>query len=218
MGNFATTVLHRLPRNIILYGFDKKTTKSPFCSSCKHPLKFYEYLPIFSWVSASGTCNYCNIKIPSSYFYLEILGGIFAVICSFLYGGDIENYILMLCFYIITSLAFFVNKEHSVLAKEVTVSLLVIGMLQRTLNDQSIIPWLGALSLAAIVALCVLKDNLRSIRAQQLVHIILPASVWLLLPWMIVFAASVLISSPMKMNFYRKNIILLVLIVTAQAI
>ena len=218
MGNFATTVLHRLPRNIILYGFDKKTTKPPFCSGCKHPLKFYEYLPIFSWVSTKGTCNYCAMKIPSSYFYLEILGGIFAVICSFLYYGDIENYILMLCFYIIASLAFFVNKEHGSLAKEVTVALLVIGMLQRTLNDQSIMPWLGGFSIFAIVSLCILKDNLRSRRAQQLVHIILPASVWLLFPWMTVFAASMLISLPIKMNFYRKNILLLVLVVTAQAI
>jgi hypothetical protein len=158
------------------------------------------------------------MKIASSYFYLEILGGIFSVFCAFLYCSDLENYILLFLFYMMSSLAFFISKEHSSLQKEVTASLIVIGTLQRTLNDQSITPWLIALSFAAIISLYILKGTVRSKRRQQLVHIILPASVWLSLPWIVVFASIALMSLPIRLNFYRKNIILLALTVAAQSV
>ena len=56
IGNFTTTIFHRLPRNIMISGFDQKVTRPPFCSNCGHILRFYEYLPILSWFSTFGKC------------------------------------------------------------------------------------------------------------------------------------------------------------------
>jgi len=216
IGNFTTTILHRLPRGVVLYGFNKKTTQPPFCSKCKHLLKFYEYLPILSWVSTRGSCNYCNTPITLSYFFLEILGGIFAVICALLYGANIENYIIMFCFYMIAALAFFIDREHNKAFKEITVSLIFIGVLHRTLNDHSILPWFVALSFASIVSLYILRDHLNDPRRQQLVHIILPASVWLLFPWNMNFLIGLGILLGIKTHFYRRSLILLMLMSASQ--
>jgi prepilin signal peptidase PulO-like enzyme (type II secretory pathway) len=217
MGNFTTTLFHRLPRGIMLHGFDKKNTRPPFCSVCEHILKFYEYLPILSWVSTRGSCNYCGAKITLTYFYLEILGGIFSVLCVFLYGGDVENYLLHFLFFMLAALSLFLEQESGVVRKEITIALTVLGALMRTLNEQSIIPWLVSLSLAAIISLYILKRNISGKIEQNLVHIILPASVWLLMPWLAAFGAGVILFWPPKRNIYGKNLVLLVFLVMLQA-
>ncbi|MDP4708503.1 MAG: prepilin peptidase [Rickettsiaceae bacterium] len=218
IGNFTTTVLYRLPRGIILYGFNTKTTQPPFCSRCKHLLKFYEFLPIFSWISTRGFCNYCHMPITVSYFLLEFMGGVFAVLCVVLYGDNIENFIIMFCFYMLATLAFFIVYEHGVAFKEITGSLLLIGILHRTLVDNSLLPWLLMLSLASIVSLYILKDNLQDVYRQQIVHIILPASVWLLFPWNIGFFAGVLLLFFIKERLYCISLLLLGLMVVFQSI
>ncbi|NDE19110.1 MAG: prepilin peptidase, partial [Alphaproteobacteria bacterium] len=78
IGNFTTTLFYRLPRNIMISGFNQKLTRPPFCSNCNHVLVFYEYLPILSWFSTRGKCNYCHAPINKSYIMLEILIGIIA--------------------------------------------------------------------------------------------------------------------------------------------
>ena len=219
LGNFATTVLYRLPRGIILSGFNKKLTKPPFCSNCAHPLKFYEYLPVLSWISTFGTCNYCKMPITLSYFLLEVSAGIFAVLCVILYGHNIENYIIMFCFYVTGMLAFFIKYKHGIVPKVITASLVFEGILYRTLNDQSILPWLIALSFASVLSLYIFKDKLYNVKSQELVHIILPTSIWLQASGLIIFILLVL---PVffinrmclaKINFYNISIILLMLMV-----
>lgn len=75
IGNLLTTVIYRLPRKISLNGiFNKKFY--PFCSTCKHPLKFYEYFPILSWIFSGRSCNYCGAKIPLIYTIVEITTGL----------------------------------------------------------------------------------------------------------------------------------------------
>lgn len=215
IGNFTTTIFYRLPRGIILYGFNRNTTQPPFCSKCKHVLKFYEYLPILSWVSTRGTCNYCHAPITLSYFYLEILGGLLAVICTLLYESNIEYYIIMFAFYMIAILAFFIAHEHGTAFKEITATLIFIGILYRTLNDQSIISWLSLLSLASIMSLYILKDNIDKIQNQQFVHLILPASIWLYSPWLLIFMIGTLGIFALKTNFYQRALILLILMIAA---
>lgn len=216
IGNFTTTVLYRLPRGIVLYGFNTKTTQPPFCSKCKHLLKFYEFLPIFSWVSTRGFCNYCNMPITLSYFLLEFMGGAFAVLCAVLYGDNIETYIIMFCFYMLATLAFFIVYEHGSTFKEITVSLLFIGVLHRTLEDHSLLPWLLMLSVASIISLYILKDNLQDVYRQQIVHIFLPASVWLLFPFNMIFIIGILFLFFIKGRLYCRSILLLMLMVVFQ--
>jgi hypothetical protein len=58
------------------------------------------------------------------------MGGTFAVLCAVLYGDNIENYIIMFCFYMLATLEFFIVYEHGSALKEITVSLLFIGILE----------------------------------------------------------------------------------------
>jgi hypothetical protein len=115
-------------------------------------------------------------------------------------------------------LAFFITYEHKSTFKEITVSLLFIGILHRTLNDHSIIPWLFMLSLASIISLYILRDNLHDIYRQQAVHILLPASVWLLFPWNVLFIIGWGFMLFIKINSYCRTLILLMFMVFFQSV
>lgn len=46
-----------------------------FCESCKKTLKWYELVPIFSFVFLKGRCSDCNAKISAFNFFSEIFLG-----------------------------------------------------------------------------------------------------------------------------------------------
>jgi leader peptidase (prepilin peptidase) / N-methyltransferase len=179
IGNFATTLLFRLPRGIIPYGFSDSDTQPPFCSKCKHLLRFYEYLPVLSWISTKGSCNYCGDKISISYFYLEIICGFFSILCLYLYGHYIDKFILLFFFCVTASLAFAIKAEHFEVTRILTVVLIAEAIIFRTLQDRSLVPWLFAFCCAAIVSMFILKTKFDNLSRQEVIHIILPASVWL---------------------------------------
>lgn len=177
IGNFATTLLYRLPRDIIPYGFSRKGMKPPFCSKCKHALRFYEYLPVLSWVSTRGICNYCHEKVSNSYFYLEVACGVFAILCAFLYSQNIDIFFLKFCFCVTASLSIAIYAEHNKVSRVLTIALIAEAAFFRTLQDQSIISWVVAFSFGAIFSMLLfqMQDN-RQLR-EETIHIILPTSI-----------------------------------------
>ncbi len=94
IGNYTTTVYHRLPLNKPINGSDFFGLK-PHCSKCGHKLKFYEYLPLLSWFATrfKFKCNYCNQQIEMTYFYLEFLTMCASILYAVFLGIEIE-YIL----------------------------------------------------------------------------------------------------------------------------
>lgn len=70
--------------------------KRSFCESCNKTLKFYDLIPIFSYVFNRGRCRYCGAKIGLDKFVLEILSGILAVFVVNKSGVSIYSWLLIL--------------------------------------------------------------------------------------------------------------------------
>lgn len=49
------------------------------CFHCSSTLKWYELIPIFSYLSSEGKCRHCGTKISPRYFFVEILVGLIFV-------------------------------------------------------------------------------------------------------------------------------------------
>ncbi len=182
IGNFTTTLFYRLPRNIMISGFNQKSTRPPFCSNCNHLLLFYEYLPILSWFSTLGKCNYCHTPINKSYILLEILIGLIAIILYYFIGHNLEYFFLYFCFAALAVLNIFIYLEHNFIPTKVTLGIIITGIIYRTLNDQEIFLWLVSLSVGCILSLWVTRESMEDKNSynysQLLVHLILPASLW----------------------------------------
>ncbi len=69
-GSFLNVVIYRMPRD--------KSLVSPgsACPACARPIRFYDNIPLFSWLLLLGKCRYCKAKISPRYFVVELLTGL----------------------------------------------------------------------------------------------------------------------------------------------
>ena len=179
IGNYTTTCLFRIPRSIDICGINVKHTQPPCCSTCRHPLKFYEFLPVLSWIFVRFKCNYCNTKINQNYFILEFSNACMSVILySFL--GYSEIYLLFMLLFAVSMLSGFIHLEKNYLYIKLTITSLVLGMLYRALSDGSILPFLTDLSVISIILISILKSDkaYNSVYRNELTHIALQLSIW----------------------------------------
>lgn len=60
------------------------------CPRCNHFLKWYENIPIISYLFLRGRCSSCNSKIPLSYLVVEIITGSLFAVCYHSFGLSLE--------------------------------------------------------------------------------------------------------------------------------
>jgi len=67
IGSFLNVVVYRLPR-------DKSLITPPSsCPSCGKHIRFYDNIPLFSWVLLGRKCRFCRAPISPRYFLIELL-------------------------------------------------------------------------------------------------------------------------------------------------
>lgn len=67
-GSFLNVVIYRLPQRMNILN---KPPSS--CPKCKKEIKFYDNIPIVSYIILGGKCRYCRARIPISYLLVELL-------------------------------------------------------------------------------------------------------------------------------------------------
>jgi prepilin signal peptidase PulO-like enzyme (type II secretory pathway) len=164
IGNFTTTVYYRLPRNITIFGFDKRSNQPPLCSKCSSILKFYEYLPILSWLSTLGSCNYCGYKIDKTYLFLEVACGIISMMVYYHIGFS-EQYIIILSFMAITLLQIALYQKYLKIWHLTIVIQIFCGIIIRTLYDHSIAAWISSLALSLLIFILINKKTSGSLES-----------------------------------------------------
>ena len=90
IGSFLNVCIYRLPQkeNIV-------TTRS-HCMSCGYQLRWYDLIPVCSWLALRGRCRNCGAKISVQYPIIEMLNGIFYLWAFTHFGFSIES--LLYCF------------------------------------------------------------------------------------------------------------------------
>lgn len=57
---------------------EKITNGRSHCTTCGHPLNFFDLIPVVSWIIRGGKCHYCKAKISVRYLLAELfLSGMF---------------------------------------------------------------------------------------------------------------------------------------------
>jgi hypothetical protein len=83
-------------------------------------------------------------------------------------------------------LSAFIFIEHKKIYNVLTLSMIIEGILYRTLTDQTLTYWMSSLCLCSIFSIWLLKDKeFLNTKRHYLIHIMLPASVWLGFEYMI---------------------------------
>lgn len=69
---------------------------SSHCPLCKHKLKFYELIPVFSYIFLIGRCKSCKQKISIFYPVIELLTGILFSVSFYKFGFSLELVLALL--------------------------------------------------------------------------------------------------------------------------
>lgn len=105
-GSFLSMLIYRLPLGISLVN-----PKRSACPKCKKDIRWYENIPVFSYIFLKGECGNCGQKISLIYPIIELTTGIITL-CLFLAVGLSEELILLgIIFYLFIMLSF-IDFQH----------------------------------------------------------------------------------------------------------
>lgn len=84
MGSFYHVVATRLSND------ESIIRPGSHCPKCNHYLKWYENIPIFSYIFLKGKCSNCHSKIPISYWIVEVVTGLLFSVCYHSFGFSLD--------------------------------------------------------------------------------------------------------------------------------
>ncbi|MEE9573430.1 MAG: prepilin peptidase [Candidatus Neomarinimicrobiota bacterium] len=99
-GSFLNVCVYRLPKH---QPISKPRSR---CPQCNHQLKFWENIPVLSYLLLRGKCSNCKIKISLRYPLIEILTTLVFVIIYYYFDISIETFLLMMFFSIVIIITF----------------------------------------------------------------------------------------------------------------
>ena len=113
-GSFMNVCIYRLPasKSIII---PARST----CPNCGNIIKFYDNIPILSYLLLKGKCRHCDSPIAFRYLLVELIGGFFALCIYFKFGITIEGfvyYVLISSLLVIT----FIDLDHQIIPDVIT--------------------------------------------------------------------------------------------------
>ena len=134
-GSFSGVLICRLPAG------ENIATKPSHCDSCGKKIKFYDNIPMISYIILGGKCRYCKAKISAQTFIVEILNALlwlaFALFVN--YFGYVYSVAGML---VSTALlvAAFIDGKHGYIPDSISIFIAVIGAIA-CFSDKTYVDW-----------------------------------------------------------------------------
>lgn len=85
IGSFVNVCICRIPRK------ESIVKVRSHCESCGYQLRWYDLVPVFSYLSLGGKCRKCRAKISVQHLYMEVLNGLLYVLVFFVCGLSVES-------------------------------------------------------------------------------------------------------------------------------
>lgn len=122
VGSFLNVCIFRLPRGTSI------VWPASACGSCKRELRWFENIPIVSWVVLGAKCARCKAPISVQYPLVEaITAGLFVLVAATTPAGpQLAARLLFVCALIVL---FGIDLEHQILPNSITLPGIVIGVL-----------------------------------------------------------------------------------------
>lgn len=131
VGSFLNVVIYRLPREMSL------SSPPSHCPNCNYKLRWYDNIPVFSYIFLGGKCRNCRKPISPRYICVEILNMALWLCCLLCFTDVIiktnENdyvFFAVSCLSCSAMIAvFFSDLENMIIPDELQVFLLILGLI-----------------------------------------------------------------------------------------
>jgi leader peptidase (prepilin peptidase) / N-methyltransferase len=120
-GSFLNVCIYRLPRgkSIVWPG--------SACPACGNPVRWYDNVPVLSWMLLRGRCRDCHTRISSRYLFIEIANALLFLACCAEFGFTLAT--LKFCTFSFLLLALiFTDAETKLLPDAMTLPGIAVGL------------------------------------------------------------------------------------------
>lgn len=124
VGSFLNVVIYRVPNKLSI------VQPASHCPVCKIPIKWYDNIPIISYIILKGRCRNCKTHISFRYTLIEILNTVFWVVFAILFWKT--NVVLAICYMIVSSTLLVISCidfEHQIIPDRFQILLLALGII-----------------------------------------------------------------------------------------
>lgn len=138
LGSFANVVILRMPRG------ESFVRPRSHCPQCKSQIKWFDNIPIISWLFLMGKCRKCGQSISWRYPFVEFLTGLLFLLAFHFIGPQwylLEILIFLFCLVCCT----FIDIDHFILPDKFTLSGIIIGFVGAVLNPIENRGWVESL-------------------------------------------------------------------------
>lgn len=154
IGSFLNVVIIRIPKS------ENISLPASHCVTCKHPLKWYHNIPVFSWVFLGGKCAFCKEKISIQYPIIEILTAFIFISTAFIVGDIVETFIIATLFTMLLALSA-IDFKYKAVPDNISIPALFVSLFVNdfliSLTDALILA--GGFSLLRIIVSWVIKKE-----------------------------------------------------------
>ncbi len=148
-GSFLNVCIHRLPLGLSV------VRPGSACPVCGHSIRWFDNIPVFSWLLLRGRCRDCGTAISFRYAAVEVLTAVIFVLCVALHGITLPTLKLAVFGWLLLGLIF-TDAETRLLPDAMTLPGIMLGVVFSLLVP---IRDLGSLLLPSLITLPV-ADNL----------------------------------------------------------
>jgi len=136
IGSFLNVCIFRLPAKMSIV---KPRSQ---CPHCHHPLRFYDNIPIISFIFLQGICRYCDKPISWRYPLVELITALLAVLIFIKFGLTLK-FLVFFIFIAVLIVITFIDLDHQIIPDILTLPGIPIFTLAAIFLVK--IPWLEAL-------------------------------------------------------------------------
>ncbi|HSO22461.1 MAG TPA: prepilin peptidase [Chondromyces sp.] len=144
-GSFLNVLVYRLPREVSVL---REPPSS--CPACATPIRWYDNIPLVSWIALRGRCRSCKAPISVRYPLVELAAGVLAVLAFLRWGVSVTGVEVTVFAWVSLALGL-IDLDFQILPDVLTYPSIAFGLACSALGGYTW--WLDSLLGAAVGAL-----------------------------------------------------------------
>ncbi len=123
IGSFLNVCIYRIPRSdMSIY-----SPRRSFCPECNQSIKFYDNIPLLSYLFLRGKCRHCKAKISILYPIVELTTAVLFLVMYYQFGRTLE-FVHALIFVAVLIPIFVIDAQHYIIPNAISLTGLVLGL------------------------------------------------------------------------------------------
>lgn len=148
IGSFLNVCIYRLPRG------ESVVSPGSRCGACGAPIRWFDNLPVVSYVLLGGKCRACGAHYSARYLIVELITGAIFAVNACVFAPDLLLAVRLVFAAMLVAL-FFIDLEHQLLPDAITLPGIVVGVAASAFAGPGLVSSLAGAALGAVILLAI---------------------------------------------------------------